>query len=90
MAKELVFTHRFKKNYKNLPKSIQMRFDKKLPIFIRNPRHPSFNIHKYRSPDDDVWEAYITDKYRFTFEVTKDSIIFRNIGSHSIIDKGQV
>ena len=47
MAKELIFTERFKKNFKNLPLGFQKRFDKKLDLFLANPRHPSLNIHRY-------------------------------------------
>ena len=36
----------------------------------------------------DVDRGLLTN-YRFTFMVTKENIIFRNIGSHAIIDKGQ-
>ena len=89
MAKELVFTDTFKANYKKLPAALQNRFDKKLLLFLENPRHPSLNVHRYKSQED-VWEAYVTDNYRFTFSITNESIIFRNIGSHAIIDKGQV
>ncbi|MBI3601601.1 MAG: hypothetical protein HY209_01720 [Candidatus Omnitrophica bacterium] len=89
MAKELIFTDRFKKNFKNLPSAIQKRFDKKLELFLTNPRHPSLNIHRYLGFDD-VWEAYISRQYRFTFSVTKESIIFRNIGPHNIIDDSDV
>ena len=88
MAKELIFTERFKENYKILPKSIQKRFDKKLELFVENPQHPSLNVHRYKS-EKNVWEAYINNKYRFTFSVDQDSYIFRNIGPHSIIDKGK-
>ncbi len=89
MAKELVFTERFKKNFKNLPSAIQKQFDKKLDLFLNNPRHPSLNIHRYLGFNE-VWEAYISKQYRFTFSFTKESIIFRNIGPHSIIDKRDV
>ncbi len=89
MAKELVFTDRFKKNFKSLPFLVQKRFDQKLGLFLENPRHPSLNIHRYHGFDD-VWEAYISKQYRFTFSVTKESIIFRNIGPHKIIDDGDV
>jgi mRNA interferase RelE/StbE len=89
MAKQLIFAERFKRNYQELPNQIQQRFEKKLVLFLENPKHPSLNIHRYQSRED-VWEAYITDKYRFTFIVRQESIIFRNIGHHSIIDKGEV
>ena len=89
MAKKLVFTRNFKKNYKKLPAYIQERFDKQLKLFTENPRHPSLKIHLYRT-EANVWEGYVTDKYRFTFSISEEGYIFRNIGSHSIIDKGKV
>ncbi len=89
MAKELVFTERFKKNYEDLPGAIQRRFDKQLKLFLGNPKHPSLRIHRYKS-ETNVWEAYVTMNYRFTFSVTETEIIFRNVGPHRIIDRGQV
>ena len=89
MAKELIFTERFKKNYKNLTQDIQKRFNDKLELFLNNPHHPSLNVHRYHGMDD-VWEAYISKQYRFTFSVTKEAILFRNIGPHQIIDSGNV
>jgi mRNA interferase RelE/StbE len=89
VAKELVFTQTFKENYRDLPKKLQKRFDDKLSLFLENPKHPSLNVHRYHGRND-VWEAYVTRRYRFTFSLQSDSIIFRNIGPHSIIDKGRV
>ncbi|MBI4846137.1 MAG: hypothetical protein HY810_06680 [Candidatus Omnitrophica bacterium] len=89
MAKELIFTETFKRNYQELPKELQKRFDNKLSLFLENPKHPSLNIHRYQT-NENIWEAYISEKYRFTFSVSKEAITFRNIGPHSIIDKGQV
>jgi len=89
MAKELIFTERFKKNYRSLPPHVQIQFDHKLDLFLKDPRHPSLNIHRYHGKDE-VWEGYISKQYHFTFSVTKENIIFRNIGPHSIIDSGKV
>ncbi len=89
MAKELIFTQRFQKNFQDLPASIQKRFDQKLSLFLENPRHPSLQIHRYLGQKD-IWEAYVNSSYRFTFSITDTSIIFRNIGPHSIIDQGRV
>lgn len=89
MAKELVYTATFKENYQRLPKKIQETFDRKQELFLKDPKHPSLNIHRYHGKDG-VWEAYVNEKYRFTFAVTENSLIFRNIGSHGIIDKGKV
>jgi len=89
VAKELVIADVFKENYRRLSPKLQERFDKKLEFFLQNPKHPSLNIHRYHSQED-MWEAYVTHTHRFTFSVTKDSIFFRNIGPHSMIDKGKV
>ena len=89
MAKELVFTDTFKENYRNLPQKLQKRFDEKLDLLLQNPRHPSLSLHRYHGRED-VWEGYVTDKYRFTISITSETIIFRNMGSHGIIDKGKV
>ena len=89
MAKELIFTETFKDNYKRLPKNLQERFDKKLALLLENPRHPSLNIHRYHGKED-VWEGYVNQKYRFTFSVMRDALLFRNIGPHGIVEKGTV
>lgn len=89
MAKELIFTDNFKKSYQNLPKSLRERFDQKLAILVANPKHPSLNIHRFQTKEN-VWEGYVSSKYRFTFSLTETAIIFRNIGPHGIIDKGRV
>lgn len=89
MAKELVFAEVFKENYKRLPKNLQNRFDDKLELLLQNPKHPSLNIHRYHGREG-IWEGYVTQKYRFTFSIAEESIIFRNIGPHSIIDKRKV
>lgn len=89
MAKKLIFTENFKKNYKNLPWHIQKRFNKQLILFMRDPKYPSLKIHRYRTQEN-VWEGYVSDKYRFTFSIVDEGYIFRNIGSHSIIDRGRV
>jgi hypothetical protein len=36
----------------------------------------------------DVWEASLTMNYRFTFNLDSDGIIiFRNIGTHAILNR---
>jgi mRNA-degrading endonuclease RelE of RelBE toxin-antitoxin system len=91
MAKILEFTERFKDDYKDIPKKIQNMFNKKLELFAINPSHPSLYMHRYKMTKRKIiYEAYINESYRFTFELTKTSCILRNIGSHNIIDKGKV
>ncbi|MDR2437325.1 MAG: hypothetical protein LBD17_04580 [Endomicrobium sp.] len=91
MAKILRFSIRFAKNYKKLPKHIQELVERKLEFLKNNPRHQSLNVHRFViSGNTNIYEAYITKNYRFTFEIHKDKIILKNVGTHEIIDKGLV
>lgn len=76
-------TARFKKTFKKLPKEIQEIAGEKFQLMLMNPRHPSLRIKKM-SGTDDMWEGSITHKYRFTFHVTRDTYLLRNIGPHDI------
>jgi len=80
------FTRRFEKAYTKLPEDVKNLFNKKLNQFLQNPWHSSFRTKKIRSTEK-IWEARLSIKYRFTFEINQNVIIFRNIGSHRIIDK---
>ena len=80
------FTKRFKKEYKALPKDIQKTFDEKLSLLLNNVSHPSLRVKriqgtKYR------WGGSITMNYRFTFEFSGNTILFRTIGTHDILNR---
>jgi len=88
MAKKIEnyqFSNRFKKDYKALPKKIQKTFDKKLPLFLDNMSHPSLRVKRIQGTKD-RWEGSITMNYRFTFEFFENTIIFRTIGTHDILN----
>ena len=86
------FTQQFEKSFAKLPDDIAELFEKKLPFFLKDIFHPSFRAKKmegFRNPS--VWEASLTMNYRFTFEMDKEGkIIFRNIGSHAILERKKV
>ena len=78
------FTKSFKKQYKRLPKEIQDVFDKKLQLFLEDMSHSSLRV-KHILGTKDRWEGSITMKYRFTFQITGGTVIFRTIGTHKIL-----
>jgi len=78
------FTKSFKKQYKRLPNDIKEAFNKKLQLFLEDMSHPSLRVKRILGTKD-RWEGSITMKYRFTFQITGDTVIFRAIGSHRII-----
>jgi mRNA-degrading endonuclease RelE of RelBE toxin-antitoxin system len=84
-------TARFKKSFQELPNHIKEKAAKAFFLFQENPRHPGLGIKKMEGHQD-VWEGRIDRGYRFTFHYDKDPqtgegiCIFRNIGTHNILD----
>ena len=66
----LHYTESFKADYQRLPRSIQRQTDKKLRLFLQNPRHPSLQVRKLqRDTTGKTWYGRITRDYRFTFRI---------------------
>ena len=78
------FSKKFKKGYQTLPEEIQKNFDKKLAIFLNDMLHPSLRVKRIQGTKN-IWEGSVTMKYRFTFELADDKVIFRSIGTHDIL-----
>lgn len=86
MAKKLRVLKTFKKDYKKLPGEIKEKVDKQMEFLLKNPNHPSLNLHPIRGTKG-IWEGYVDYQYRFTFEIESDYYILRKVGSHDIIKK---
>lgn len=80
------FSNRFKKEYAALPKEIQETFDKKFPLFLKNMDHPSLRVKKIKGTEN-RWEGSVTKNYRFTFQISGNTVIFRRIGTHEILNR---
>ena len=80
------FSKSFKKEYRKLPREIQNAFDQKLPIFLQNMSHPSLRVKRIQGTAD-RWEGSVTMKYRFTFELSEGTVVFRAIGTHDILTR---
>jgi mRNA interferase RelE/StbE len=83
-----VFTRGFVRDYQHLPPRIQRRFDSALDFLLSNFRHPSLRAKKMEGQRDpeghDIWEARVTQAYRFTFAIAGDTYILYRIGPHDI------
>ena len=80
------FSKRFKKEFKKLPQNIQKSFYEKLSLLLQNMLHPSLRVKRIQGTKN-RWEGSVTMEYRFTFELIEDTIIFRAIGTHDILNK---
>jgi mRNA interferase RelE/StbE len=84
----LIRTERFKADFQTLPERIKRSAEKALRFFVQNPRHPSLRVKKMEGQRDpegrDIWEARVTQAYRFTFAIYGDTYILYRIGPHNI------
>jgi mRNA-degrading endonuclease RelE of RelBE toxin-antitoxin system len=80
------FSRKFKKQYNVLPKEIQIAFDRKLSLFLKDRSHPSLRIKRILGTKR-RWEGSVTMNYRFTFEFFENTVFFRTIGTHDILKK---
>jgi len=77
----IVRTNAFKKDFNELPKAVQEKFEKKIVLFIQNIKHPSLRVKKMEKYTN-RWEASIDMFYRFTFEIHNNYYLLRRIGPH--------
>ncbi len=80
------FSKRFKKEYNNLPTEIKKAFDQKLQLILQDTSYPSLRVKRIQGTKN-RWEGSITMKYRFTFELSENTLIFRAIGTHDILKR---
>jgi hypothetical protein len=65
------------------PPAVQRTFLKHLRFLLRDLRHPSLNAKKFpESGDPDLWQARVTDDWRFYFRIGGDSFVLDSIRSH--------
>jgi mRNA-degrading endonuclease YafQ of YafQ-DinJ toxin-antitoxin module len=84
----LVIPISFEKKLKKLSFEVKDAAKKTLSFLAQDPRHPSLKTHKVQKAvgdfSGDVFEAYVTKKYRLTWEYGPDQgmISLRNIDNH--------
>lgn len=80
----LIFRHKnFKKALQNLPKEVQIKFKKKMKIFVEDQFHYSLNNHALTGKFKGWRSINMTGDIRVHYEEKKDGIILMDIGSHS-------
>lgn len=81
---KIEWSRTFSKEFHKLHAGLQKRFEEKFRLFIQNPRHPSLGVKKMAGTDN-IWEARLTENYRWTFEPIEEGIKLRHIGTHKIL-----
>ena len=83
-------TVRFKSEFKQLPADIKRIARAKFDLFSRNWRHPSLHVHKLEGVlwhRHQVFDIWVTNRYRALFVIDGDRVVSFSIGPHSIVSK---
>ncbi|MBI3417248.1 MAG: hypothetical protein HY043_18310 [Verrucomicrobia bacterium] len=83
-------TVRFKQEFKLLPAELRQTVRAKFQLFSRNWRHPSLHLHKLEGMlwrGQQVFDLWVTEKYRVLFVIDRDVVGSVSIGTHGIVSK---
>jgi mRNA-degrading endonuclease YafQ of YafQ-DinJ toxin-antitoxin module len=75
------YSERFSYKYSHLQASIRSKVDKALKLLDENFRHPGLQSHPVQSLPG-VYEAYVDDKYRITYDRKGNIFTMRNVDNH--------
>lgn len=78
--------HSFEQDYIRLPEQVQALMEKAIRLLGENPRHPSLRVRKMKGTEE-IWEGRVTRSYRITFNLERNVIILRRVGTHDILKK---
>ena len=78
---ELIFSNRFKKDYKLLNNEQRKIFKQKIKLFEKNPFYPSLRTKKIQGKED-LFECSINMSIRMTWQYFNNIVLLRAIGEH--------
>jgi len=85
IVKKIVYSSKFVKELKKLPREIIKIALEKEKIFKVNPLHPSLRLHALKGKLVGLWSISLTMNYRIIFErMPNGDILFISIGKHDI------
>ena len=74
-------TDYFSKHFTAMPQQIQKAFGKQLGLLLSNPKHPSLRA-KIVDPEKRLWQARVTQGYRFYYSMEHDLLTLHEIKAH--------
>ena len=84
MPMRIRWTPLFRRDFERLPEAVQLRAEKAIRLLKENPRYPSLRSKKMEGTEN-IWEASVTMSHRITYEVSRDTLVLRRIGTHDIL-----
>lgn len=80
------FPKRFQKAFRKKPAELQAAIAECVTRILDDPHHPGLHTHRVQG-ERGVWEAYVDDGNRVTFEYGPDGVVFRNHCNHDMLRK---
>ena len=78
-------TNNFKRRYnKKKDHNARESIENTIRLLVENIRHPGLHTHKVKGTKN-IFEAYINDSIRLTFQYGEDKLILRNNCTHSSV-----
>ena len=82
---EIIYSPKFRREYKKLSVSVKKVAEKQELIFRKNPFDQKLKTHKLSGYLKDFWSFSLDYKYRIIFEFAENDIIwFHSVGNHDI------
>jgi hypothetical protein len=74
-------SERFELKYERLPLTLRAKVKKALKLLDDDFRHPGLRNHPVPGFEG-IYEAYVDDKYRITYERRGNILMMRNVDNH--------
>jgi addiction module RelE/StbE family toxin len=82
---QIIYTPKFRREYKHLPLHIKEIAEAKENIFRENPFHHALKTHKLKGKFQEFWSFSLSYQYRIVFEFSKNNIVyFHSVGTHHV------
>lgn len=82
---KIIYSPKFLKHYKKIPKNIKLQAENREKIFRKNPFDMSLKTHKLKGRLNSYWSFSIDYQYRIVFEIVSNKEVwFLDIGTHEI------
>jgi len=82
---KIIYSGKFAREYKKLPKAVKIEAEKKEQIFRKNIFDKRLDTHKLHGRLKNFWSFSIGRGHRIIFEFAeKDIVYFHSVGNHDI------
>ncbi len=83
---KIIFSKRFQKRYKKLPKNLREQFDKRIDLFKENSNNPILCDHALKGNFLGLRAFSVSGDCRVTYKMLDEKVIYLgDIGKHSQI-----